>query len=138
MKEIMKTYGDRVKFVWRDFPLSFHHDAPLASEAAREALKQKGPDAFWKMHDTLFANQQKIKREDLDNYAKDLKLDMDKWKNALDNHVHKPTIDAEVKAGNDAQVQGTPAFWVNNYFIGGVPSVGKLRRLIERALAEAK
>ena len=55
VNEVLKTYGDKVKIVWRDKPLPMHPDAPLAAEAAREALKQKGPDGFWKMHDKMFA-----------------------------------------------------------------------------------
>src|SRR5690606_35436995 len=69
---ITKNYGDKVKVVWRDKPLPMHPDAPLAAEAAREALKQKGPDGFWKFHEKMFANQQKLKREDLEGYAQEL------------------------------------------------------------------
>ena len=62
----------QIKFVWHDLPLPMHPDAPLAAQAAREAYKQKGPSAFWTMHDKMFGNQQKIKRDDLDGYAKEL------------------------------------------------------------------
>ncbi|AKU95786.1 Periplasmic thiol:disulfide interchange protein DsbA [Labilithrix luteola] len=136
--EVMKTYGDKVKFVWRDKPLPMHPDAPLASEAAREALKQKGPDGFWKMHDKMFANQQKIKREDLEGYAKEIGLDMDKFKAALDSHVHKAVIDAEDKAGTDVGISGTPAFLINGYYISGAQPFPKFKKLIDRALNEAK
>jgi protein-disulfide isomerase len=138
VKEVMKNYGDKVKFVWRDKPLPMHPDAPLAAEAAREALKQKGPDAFWKMHDKMFENQQKLKREDLEGYAKELGLDMDKFKAALDSHVHKAAVDADDKAGTDIGISGTPAFLINGYYISGAQPYPKFRKLIERALAEAK
>jgi protein-disulfide isomerase len=136
--EVMKNYGDKVKFVWRDKPLPMHADAPLASEAAREALKQKGPDGFWKMHDKMMQNQQKLKREDLDAYAKEFGLNMDKFKAALDNRTHKAEVEADDKAGTDIGISGTPAFLINGYFISGAQPYPKFKKLIDRALAESK
>jgi protein-disulfide isomerase len=136
--EVMKNYGEKVKFVWRDKPLPMHPDAPLAGEAAREALKQKGPDGFWKMHDKMMANQQKLKREDLDGYAKEVGLDMDKLKAALESHVHKAAMDVDDKAGTDIGISGTPAFLINGYYISGAQPYPKFKKLIDKALAEAK
>jgi protein-disulfide isomerase len=141
VKEVMKNYGDKVKLVWRDLPLPMHPDAPLAAEAAREALKQKGPEAFWKMHDKLYEAQKKqdgLKREGLESIAKEIGLDMEKFKTALDTHAHKAAVDADAKAGNDAGISGTPAFVINGYFISGAQPYPKFRKIIERALAEAK
>jgi protein-disulfide isomerase len=145
LKEVMKNYGDKVKFVWHDMPLPMHPDAPLAAQAAREALKQKGPQAFWSMHDKMFSNQKAIKRDDLDKDAQDLGLDMDKWKAALDGGVHKAEVDADAKSGNSVGIQGTPAFIIvpngaggNGYFVNGAQGFPKFRKLIERALSEAK
>ena len=144
VKEVIKTYGDKVKFVWRDEPLSMHPDAPLAAEAAREAFKQKGNDAFWKMHDKMFANQKDLKRETLDGYAKELGLDMTKWAAALDNHVHKAGVDADMKVATDAGMSGAPAFVIqgvsakDGYFVSGAQPFAKFRKLIDKALAEAK
>ena len=138
VSEISKNYGDKVKIVWRDKPLPMHPDAPLAAEAAREAAKQKGPDGFWKMHAKMFANQQKLKREDLESYAKEIGLDMDKFKAALDNRTHKATVDADDKAGSDIGISGTPAFVINGYYVSGAQPYTKFKKLIDRALAEAK
>jgi protein-disulfide isomerase len=138
VSEVMKNYGDKVKFVWRDKPLPMHPDAPLAGEAAREALKQKGPDGFWKMHDKMMQNQQKLKREDLEGYAKEVGLDMDKLKTALDSHVHKPAMDVDDKAGTDIGISGTPAFLINGYYISGAQPYAKFKKLIDKALAESK
>jgi protein-disulfide isomerase len=142
--QVMKDYGDRIKFVWHDMPLPMHPDAPLAAQAGREAYAQKGPSAFWAMHDKMFANQQKIKRDDLDGYAKELNLNMDKWKAALDGSTHTQEIEADKKAGNDDGISGTPAFIIvpgnasSGYFVNGAQSYSKFRKLIERALADSK
>ncbi len=141
--QVMKDYGDRIKFVWHDLPLPMHPDAPLAAQAGREAFAQKGPSAFWAMHDKMFTNQQKIKRDDLDGYAKELNLNMDKWKVALDGSTHTAEIEADKKAGNDDGIGGTPAFIIvpasasSGYFVNGAQGYGKFRKLIDRALSEA-
>jgi len=138
INEVQKTYGDKVKIVWRDKPLPMHPDAPGASEAGREVLKQKGSDGYWKMHKKMFENQQKLKREDLDGYAKELGVDMDKFKAAMDNHTHKAAIDADDKAGTEIGISGTPAFLINGYYISGAQPFPKFKKLIDKALAEAK
>jgi protein-disulfide isomerase len=142
--QVMKDYGDKIKFVWHDLPLPMHADAPLASQAGREAFAQKGPAAFWSMHDKMFANQQKIKRDDLDGYARDLNLDMDKWKAALDGSTHSAEIDADKTAANSDSISGTPAFLVvpngakQGYFISGAQDYTKFRKLLDRAISESK
>jgi protein-disulfide isomerase len=136
--EVMKNYGEKVKIVWRDKPLPMHPDAPLAAQAAREALKQKGPDGFWKMHDKMFSNQQKLKRDDLEGYAKEIGLDMDKFKASMDGSPYKAAVDADDKAGTDIGISGTPAFLINGYYVSGAQPYAKFKKLIDRALAEAK
>ena len=142
--QAVKEYGDKLKFVWHDLPLPMHQDAPLAAEAGREAFAQKGPSAFWAIHDKMFNNQQKLKRDDLDGYAKELNLNMDKWRAALDASSHASEIEADKKAGNDDGIGGTPAFIItpanasSGYFINGAQPYTKFRKLIERALSEAK
>jgi predicted DsbA family dithiol-disulfide isomerase len=92
----------------------------------------------------MFGNQQKLEREDLDGYAQSMNLDLDKWKAALDGSTHAAEIDADKNAGNSDQISGTPAFLVvagnakNGYFISGAQPYGKFRKLIEKALADAK
>jgi len=141
VSEVMKNYGDKVKFYWRNFPLDFHPDAPLAAEAAVEAFKQKGNDGFWKMHDRIYAAQgtpEGIKRDNLEKIAQDIGLDMTKFKAALDNLSHKNDIEVDKAAGKAAGVSGTPAFFINGYFLNGAQPYPKFRKLIEKALSEAK
>jgi protein-disulfide isomerase len=144
MARVMKDYGTRIKVVWHDLPLSMHPDAPLAAQAGREAFQQKGSAGFWAMHDLIFADQTRIKRDDLDLYARSLRLDMQHWGMSLDNARHQLELDAEKKAADDMGISGTPAFVVvpgsspTGYFINGAQPYAKFRKIIERALAEAK
>jgi protein-disulfide isomerase len=144
VKQVMTDYGDRIKFVWHDLPLPMHADAPLAAEAGREVFAQKGPSAFWTFHDTLFGNQQKIKRDDLDADAQTLGIDMGRWKTALDGSTHQAEIDADKNAASSDNISGTPAFLISvngakqGFFISGAQPYDKFKKLIELALAQAK
>jgi protein-disulfide isomerase len=135
--KLMKNYGSKVKLIWRDHPMPMHAQAPLAAEAAREAMSQKGQAGFWAMHDLLFANQNALAREDLERYATELKLDLVAFRAALDSRKHRATIIAESEAANKTDVPGTPGTLVNGYLIEGLKTYATIRRVVERALSEA-
>ena len=134
LKQVLDEYGGRVKIVWRNLPLAFHKEAPLAAEAALEAHAQKGNDGFWAYHDKLFANQKALQRADLEKYAQELGLDMAKFKAALDSRKHKPVVDADMEIAKKAGITGTPGFVVNGYWISGAQPFAKFKQIIELAL----
>jgi protein-disulfide isomerase len=140
LAEIEKEYGSKVKFAWRHMPLPFHADAPLASQAAQEAFAQKGNAGFWKMHDKLFevqgSGEDAIKRPALEKIAEEQGLNMTKFKAALDSSAHKAKLDADTKIGNDAGINGTPAFVINGYYLSGAQPAAAFKKLINRALKE--
>ncbi len=144
LRQIVTEYGARVQIVWHDMPLPMHPDAPLAAQAAREAYAQGGARAFWAIHDKMFADQQKLARGDLDAYARELKLDMTQWDAALDGDAHMNAIEADKSSGSDGGVSGTPAFLIvpagaaKGYWLSGAQGYARFRKLIERALTEAK
>jgi protein-disulfide isomerase len=140
LAELEKEYGSKVKFVWRHMPLPFHADAPLASQAAQEAFVQKGDAGFWKFHDKLFevqGTEDGIKRPGLEKIAQEQGLNMDKFKAALDGSVHKAKLDADTKIGNDAGINGTPAFVINGYYLSGAQPAAAFKKLINKALKES-
>ncbi len=138
MKQIMDEYQGKVQIVWRNMPLAFHKEAPLAAEAAYEAFVQKGADGFWAFHDKLFENQKALQRADLEKYATELGLDMTKFKAALDAHTHEAIVKADMAAAEKAGVRGTPAFTINGYFLSGAQPYPQFKKLIDLALKEAK
>jgi len=141
LAELEKEYGDKIKFAWRHMPLPFHADAPLAGQAAQEAFAQKGNAGFWKFHDKLFelqgSSEDAIKRPSLEKVAQEQGLNMDKFKAALDGNTHKAKLDADTKIGNDAGINGTPAFVINGYYLSGAQPAAAFKKLINRALKEA-
>ena len=134
IKQVMANYGDKVKIVWRHKPLPFHKDAPLASEAAIEAHKQKGNDGFWAMHDKLFANQRALMPDNLKTYAAELGLDTKKFNACLDDEKHRASVDNDMKEGQSAGVSGTPAFFVNGRFVSGAVPYETIKALIDEEL----
>ncbi len=148
LAKLQKKYDGKVRWVWRDMPLPFHKGAEPASEFAREAMKQKGADAFWKAHDAIFSKQGELfkggekkdeaDREKLDMLAKELGLNVEKCKQAIDNNTYKTAIEADKDAASKAGINGTPAFVINGYFLNGAQPYPKFKKLIDRALAEAK
>ena len=149
LKEVEKSYGDKIKMVWRHKPLPMHKDAPLASEAAQEVFKQKGNEAFWKYHDRLFkeqGGQEALLRASLEKYAEEQGgIDMAKFKAALDKNTNKAFVDAESASADKAGISGTPAFVIGTvkdkeltgYFVSGAQPLGKFKKAIERALKDA-
>ncbi len=140
LEQVATEFKDKVKFVWRDMPLPFHKDAPLAAQAAREVFAQKGHKAFWEYHDKLFeaqADKEKgLKRENLEKLAGDMGVDMEKFKAALDGNKHQAEIDADVAVAKAAEINGTPAFAINGYFLSGAQPYPAFKRAIQRALKE--
>ena len=91
IQQIEKEYGNKVRVIFRHNPLPFHQDAPLAAEAAVAAQAQ---GKFWEMHDKLFANQQNLKRPDLEKYAQEIGLDRGTFKAALDSSKGQEQIES--------------------------------------------
>lgn len=141
ISQIEKEYGNKVKIVWRHLPLPFHKHAQLAAEAAQEAYAQKGDKVFWEFHDKLFANQKTpdgLTRPGLEKYASELGLDMDKFKAALDSHKNQKRVEKDKEVGNKAGISGTPAFVINGYYVSGAQPFPAFKKLIDRALKEAR
>jgi protein-disulfide isomerase len=134
VEQILKTYPNDVKIVWRHMPLSFHADAALAAEAAQEAFEQKGNQGFWSYHDRLFANQAAIKRPDLERHAQELGLDLERFRRALDERKHQARVERDNGVGQSAALGGTPGFVINGYFVSGAQPFAVFDKVIKLAL----
>src|SRR5262245_58392785 len=114
--QVLKTYGDKIRFVYRHYPLPNHPNARPAAEASACAAEQ---DKFWPYHDRLFAQPSKLSDADLKQSAADLGLDMPKFTACVESHKFKAQVDADVKDGDAAGVNGTPAFFINGRMLSG-------------------
>ena len=117
LARLLDAHGGRVRVVWRDFPLpALHPNARAAAVAARAAGAQ---GKFWEMHDRILANQKQMDRAAFERLARDLGLDLPRFRAALDSHALEAAIDADVSAGICLGVRGTPSFFNNGRYLGG-------------------
>lgn len=140
LRALREHYGPRVRIVWRDYPLSSHADAQPAAEAAREAYAQRGNDAFWAYHALLFAHQRDtggLGRPALERYARQVGLDLPRFRRALDGGVHTPAVRADISALQSTGLRvGTPTLLVNGHMLEGAHSLDDLRARIDPLLTQ--
>ena len=138
IEQVMREYGNRVKIVWRNYPLPFHQEAPLAHEAAWEIMRQGGSEKFWAYHDILFENQRAIARNNLEAYAEQVGgINMGQFRAALDNRTHQARMQQDVDAISEAGARiGTPSFFINGRLVQGAQPFEAFKTAIDRALAE--
>ena len=133
--QVMSTYGDKVRLVFRDYPLPMHPNARPAAEAAACANAQ---GKFWDYHAKLFANQGQLGEENLKTYAKDVGLDATKFDDCLAKKPYAKEIDKDIADGAKVGVNGTPAFFVNGRMLSGAQPFDKFKTVIDEELAAKK
>ncbi len=131
---IKAEYGpDKVRIVFRDMPLPSHNRAMPAALAAHCADEQ---GKFWEYHNTLFSNQQKLEDADLKGYAKNLKLDENKFKECFDSKKHQATIDKSSREAGSKGIQATPSFVINGTLLQGAQPFERFKARIDRAIGK--
>jgi len=135
VKEVLGKYGDRIRLVYRHYPLPNHPNARPAAEASMCANEQ---NQFWPYHDRLFASADKLTDDDLKRHAADLGLDAAKFNACFDAHKFQAEVAADMSAGSEAGVSGTPAFFINGRMLGGAQPFETFARIIEDELARRK
>ena len=111
LRELRERAGERVRFVFRHFPLDSAHPHARRAALAAEAAASQG--RFWEMHDLLYENQDELGEEDLTRYAAELGLDLRRFEEDLANDHHAWRIEEDRLGGERAGVGGTPALFVN-------------------------
>lgn len=133
LKEIKKRYGDRVRIVWKDYPLTqIHPQAFKAGEAAHCAGDQ---GKFWEYHDQLFANQAALNPPDLKRYAANLTLDTKTFDQCLDTSKYGERVRDGVALGNSLGVDSTPTVYINGRVLAGAQPFESFVAVIEEELA---
>jgi len=111
VKEVQRRLGAKLRFVFRNFPLTESH--PHAEHAAEAAEAAAAQGQFWEMHDTLYENQQALDDDDLVGYAEALGLDGSQFEEELSRHAHKARVREDFMSGVRSGVNGTPTFFIN-------------------------
>ncbi len=111
VKRIQKHFGDRLRFVFRNFPLVDNH--PHAGIAAMTAEFAGTKGKFWEMHDMLYENQQNLELSDLMSYAKSLNLSDADLRKSIEREEFAEKIKNDFMGGVRSGVNGTPTFFIN-------------------------
>ena len=128
---MLATYGDKIRFVYRHYPLPNHPNARPAAEASVCAAQQ---EKFWPYHDRLFSSAGKLSESDLKKYAADLGLDATAFNTCVDGHKGEKDVETDIAAANAIGVNGTPAFFVNGRALNGAQPFEVFKRVIDEEL----
>ena len=132
VKDVMRQYSGRVKWVYRDFPIAgLHPQAPKAAEAARCAGEQ---GKFWEYHDLLFDDQAQATTADFKRFADQLKLDQKSFAQCLDSGKQQPAVQSDVEEGARLGITGTPSFFINGRLLVGAQPLDTFRKVIDSEL----
>jgi predicted DsbA family dithiol-disulfide isomerase len=136
LKELQERAGERVRFIFRHFPLDSVH--PRARRAAQAAEAAAAQGRFWEMHDLLYDNREALGEEDLlKRYAAELGLDLRRFEEDLANDHHAWRIEEDRLGGTRAGVEGTPAFFVNGVRYTGSIDLDGLLAAVEEAASSS-
>jgi protein-disulfide isomerase len=133
--QVLKKYAGKVRFVYRDFPLSFHENAELASTGA-ECAEEQGE--FWKMHAAMFADQERLAADDLVETAVSIGLEKEAFKSCIDSGKYKEEVQNDFRDGKSYGVTGTPTFFINGIMLVGAKGPQKFSEIIDRELERAE
>lgn len=132
LAKVRETYGDKVRIVFKDYPLPNHPQAPKASEAARCAGEQK---KYWEMHDAMFANQRALEVPKLKQTARAIGLDGAAFDSCLDSSKHAAAVRAGFELGERMGVNSTPTLYINGRPLIGAMPFENFKAIIDEELA---
>jgi len=128
--QIIDHYGDQVRFVWRDFPVTTRQ-SPKAAEAGFCAHDQ---NQFWEYHSVLYENAPALAAENLKTYADSINLDTNEFNNCLDSGKYQQAVENELANARTLGLRGVPSFIVNGKRLVGPPSFEQLAATIDEIL----
>ncbi len=131
LAQVQENYGDKVRIVFRQFPLAIHANAQKAAEASLCAHEQ---GKFWQMHDLMFAAQRELGVDQLKAKASQLGLDTESFNQCLDSGEYADEVQADMAEGTAAGVSGTPAMFVNGIPISGAVPYEQVSAVIDDEL----
>jgi protein-disulfide isomerase len=134
VEEVLKSYGSRIRFVMRNFPLTSVHENAFNAAQAAEAAKAQGK--YWEYIDVLFKNQKNLDPDSLKKYATQLGLDRKRFDSELDSGMYEAVVRRDVEDGESYGIDVTPTFFINGVILTEYSGEG-LRAAIEKALARS-
>ncbi|HEX4483411.1 MAG TPA: Na+/H+ antiporter NhaA [Solirubrobacteraceae bacterium] len=136
VRELLESFGDDVRYVWRHLPLNdVHSSAQLAAEAVEAASAQ---GSFWEIYDAFLAHQDALTPQDITRIANDLGLDLDRFWSDVSRHQYAPRVAEDVASADASGVSGTPTFFINGRRHQGAYDIGTLTSAVRAARNRAQ
>ena len=134
MEQILDEYGDKVRIVYRHFPLSSIHPYAQKAAEASECAGEQGK--FWEMHDVMFENQSALDVNSLKDYAADLGLNASQFSSCLDDGKYAAKVRQQTQEATAAGITGTPGTFVNSQLVKGAYPFDTFKQIIDAELAD--
>jgi Na+/H+ antiporter NhaA len=136
VRELLESFGDDVRYVWRHLPLNdVHSSAQLAAEAVEAASAQ---GSFWEVYDAFLSHQDALTPQDITRIANDLDLDLDRFWSEVRRHEYAPRVAEDVASADASGVSGTPSFFINGRRHQGAYDIGTLTSAVRAARNRAE
>ncbi|MFP5458294.1 MAG: DsbA family protein [Bacteriovoracia bacterium] len=132
--DLKKKYGNKIQVAFKNFPLPFHNQAEGAAVAGLCAGEQSS-ELFWKMHDAMFAAQDKLDPASLKEMARKLGVKGESFDKCLDENKYLSKVKQDMEEGKKLKVKSTPTFFVNGQLINGAQPLEVFSELIDDELA---
>lgn len=133
MQKLKKKYGNKLKIVFKQFPLSFHNHAKGAAIASLCAFEQ-GSKYFWKMHDKFFLDKVELSRDKILELAPKLGLDKTKFKSCVEEKKSIAQVEKDIQQGKNIGVKGTPSIFINGKLFVDFANFDKYVQFIDQEL----
>ena len=133
MKKLLEKYGDKIKIVFRNFPLPSHD---LSRETAEAAECAKEQDKYWEYHDKLFENQKTISLEKIKSIAGEVDLNQEKFNECFDSRKYQQEVEKDHQDGLKSGIYGTPTFFINGRPLVGPRTFEEFVQIIDEELAK--
>jgi len=135
LKQLRMKYGDRMRLVWKDFPLTQIHPQAFVAAQAGNCAREQGK--FWEYHDKMFGNQSALQPANLKQYAADVGLDTAKFNQCLDSSKYEARVQAALGVGGQLGITSTPTVFVNGRMINGAQPIEVFQSVIDEELTRA-
>jgi protein-disulfide isomerase len=135
VRKIREMFRGRIRWIFKDYPLSMHKYAEKAAEAGRCAAEQ---GKFWEYQDALFAADGELTQTRLHDYAVKLGLDADRFEQCLERGTYQKQVEQDIAEGKKVGVEGTPTFMINGRLISGYIALERFKTMIDEELKKAK
>lgn len=132
MKAILEKYSEEILYIFKNYPLTSIHPNAYNASLAAECANEQGK--FWEYHDYLFEHNTQLSATYLEQYAKELGLEPDKFNLCFETKRYKGKVDADIKSGAQIGVPGTPTFFINGLSIIGARPEQEFYDIIDKEL----